>query len=730
MNNKIEKLKSPYNWTNTENRIYKMWMDGGYFNPDNTISNKTFSIVLPPPNVTGTLHTGHAIMIAIQDAVVRYKRMNGYKTLWVPGTDHAAIATQSVVEKQMAKDGVKKQDLTREDFFNRINNFAIQSQETILSQLKSMGASLDWSRLAFTLDDKRELAVRTAFKKMYEDKLIYRGQKVVNWDPKGQTVISDDEVEHEERDAMLWTFKYSDDFPITISSTRPETKFGDTAVAVHPDDERYKEYVGKTIETTFCGTKLNIKIIADKSVDKEFGTGALGVTPAHSKVDEEIAIRHALPFIQIINEFAKMTIDNELVNGKKVTEAREIVVNYLKENNLIIKEEKIKQNISIAERTGGIIEPLPKTQWFIAVNKEFSHFGKNTTLKKLMIEAIENDGIKILPERFEKIYFHWINNLRDWCISRQIIYGHQIPIWYKGDEIYCDINPPQGDGWIQDTDTLDTWFSSGLWTFSTLGWPDNTDDLKIFHPTTLMETGYDILFFWIARMILFSKYLLNEIPFENIYLHGLVRDGQGRKMSKSLGNALDPRDLIEKYGTDAVRISLLVANGPGNDLKLIEDKIKAYKLFVNKIWNATRLVIEKANIENDNYYNNIDWDNPDNKDNIIQSLIEKDKKHYQSWISIKSDIMSDIDNYRLHLATEKIYDYFWKIFCDEIIEEMKARIDDKNNTPDNISSAKLLLWIILRENIMIMHPFMPFVTEEIWEIIKSEKDKLLIISKI
>lgn len=728
-NKNWEKLKSPYNWTNTENRIYDMWMSGGYFNPDNTISDKGFSIILPPPNVTGTLHTGHAIMIAIQDAIVRYKRMTGYKTLWIPGTDHAAIATQSLVEKQMLKDGIKKQDISRIDFFNRINTFAMQSQQTILSQLKSMGASLDWSRLAFTLDDKRELSVRTAFKKMYDDKLIYRGQKVVNWDPKGQTVISDDEVEHEERDAMLWTFKYSHDFPITISSTRPETKFGDTAVAVHPDDERYKEYIGKSIETIFCGTKLNIRIIADNSVDKEFGTGALGVTPAHSKVDEEIAIRHDLPFIQIINEFAKMSIDNELVLGKKATEAREIVVNYLRENNLIIKEEKIKQNISIAERTGGIIEPLPKTQWFIAVNKEFSHFGKNTTLKKLMIEAIDKDGIKVLPERFEKIYFHWINNLRDWCISRQIIYGHQIPIWYKGDEIYCDINPPQGDDWIQDSDTLDTWFSSGLWTFSTLGWPDNTDDLKIFHPTTLMETGYDILFFWIARMILFSKYLLNQIPFENVYLHGLVRDIKGRKMSKSLGNVLDPRDLIEKYGTDALRMSLLVGNGPGNDLRLNEDKIKAYKLFVNKIWNATRLVIEKCNIENDNYYNNIDFNNQDNKDIILQSLIEKDKKHYAVWQEIKSDIISDIDNYRLHLATEKIYDYFWKTFCDGIIEEMKNRIE-KNDNDEDKTSAKLLLWIILRENILIMHPFLPFVTEEIWDIIKSPEDSILMMSKI
>jgi valyl-tRNA synthetase len=706
-----EVFTKPFDSNKVESSLYSLWEESGFFNPDNLPGKRdeTYTIILPPPNVTGTLHTGHAIMLAIQDILIRYKRMRGYKTLWLPGTDHAAIATQSVVEKKIQKEeGLNRHTLGREELLKRVQAFALESQNTILSQFRSMGASLDWSRLAFTLDDTRNFAVRTMFKKMYDDGLIYRGQRIVNWDPKGQTTISDDEIVNEERKAVLYTFKYSKDFPIEISSTRPETKVGDVAVAVHPDDERYKAYVGKTYEVLFAGCSITIQIIADTAVEKDFGTGALGVTPSHSQIDWEIKERHNLPVKQVINEYAKMYgLQNEELNGKKVGEAREYIVNWLRENNLLSKEEEVTQSVPTAERTGGIIEPLPKLQWFIAVNREFTHFGKTTTLKELMRETVASKGTIILPERFEKIYFHWIENLRDWCISRQIWYGHRIPVWYKGDEIYCGITAPRDDGWTQDEDTLDTWFSSGLWSFSTLGWPKETTDLSLYHPTSVLETGHDILFFWIARMILFSTYALNEVPFKTVYLHGLVRDAQGRKMSKSLGNVLDPRDLSIKFGTDALRMSLIVGNGPGNDLKLGEDKVKAYKLFANKIWNAARFVLEKTS--------DYESDSP---------LTEDDEALWKVWQEKRADITRDIEEFRIHLAGEKLYDYFWKVFCDEIIESRKTRILENNQK----NSAQKLLLMLLRDLIITLHPFMPFITEEIWKHVKEENDSLLLVT--
>lgn len=709
-----ETLKKPFDATAVEGTLYDMWEKSGYFNPDNLPGERAraYTVVLPPPNVTGTLHTGHAIMLAIQDTLIRFKRMNGYKALWIPGTDHAAIATQSVVEKKIQKEeGKSRHDLGREEMICRINAFALESQNTILAQTKSMGASLDWSRLSFTLDDTRNLAVRTMFKKMYDDGLIYRGQRIVNWDPKGQTTISDDETVTEERKGVLYTFKYSKDFPIAISSTRPETKVGDVAVAVHPDDERYKEYVGKEYSMTFAGCPITIRVIADEAVEKEFGTGALGVTPAHSTIDWEIKERHNLPSIQVINEYAKMFgLQNEELNGKKVADAREYIVNWLKAEGLLLEEKEVVQNIPTAERTGGVIEPLPKLQWFVAVNKPFSHFGKETTLKELMRKAVESGDTTVLPDRFEKVYYHWIENLRDWCISRQIWYGHQVPVWYKGEEIYCGVEAPVGDGWVQDEDTLDTWFSSGMWTFSTLGWPEKTKDMETYHPTALLETGHDILFFWVARMVLFSMYALNEVPFKHVYLHGLVRDAQGRKMSKSLGNALDPRELSTKYGTDALRMALIVGNGPGNDLKLGEDKVKAYKLFANKIWNATRFVLEKTE---------------DFETASTASFNEEDKAIYDAWHVVHKDITDDLEHYRLHLASEKIHNYFWHIFCDEIIETHKVRIMENQNK----ESAQLLLTVMLRELIVTLHPFMPFITEELWKHLKKDNDEMLIVTK-
>jgi valyl-tRNA synthetase len=691
------KLLQPYNPKATEGRIYELWEKSGYFNPDNLPGERTetFSIILPPPNATGILHLGHALENSMQDAIIRYNRMLGKKTLWVPGTDHAAIATDAKVTKILEKEGLKKKEIGREKFLERVDEFVAESRKTIVTQLRQLGASLDWSREAFTLDEKRNLAVRTTFKKMYDSGLIYRGVRVINWDPKGQTSVSDDEVVHMNSKGKLYTFRYSKDFPILIATTRPETKVGDTAVAVNPKDERYKEYIGKTYENIlFAGTNLSIKIVGDESIDMEFGTGAVGLTPAHSMTDYDLGNKHDLNTVTVINEFAKMT-DNAgpLVAGKKTLEAREIVVGWLKENNLLEKEEEIDINISTAERTGGIIEPLPKMQWFVDVNKKIPERG-GKSLKELMLEPVRESKIKILPDHFEKVYFNWIENLRDWCISRQIWYGHRIPVWYKANrgksEVYCGMEAPEGAGWEQDGDTLDTWFSSGLWTFSTLGWPDQTQDLETFHPTNVINPGYEILFFWVARMILMSQYLLGEIPFQTVYLHGILRDAKGQKFSKSLDNGVDPLEIIEKYGADALRMSLIVGIGPGADSKFDVQKVSAYGKFSNKLWNIARFVSENGTggVPSDD----------------LREEFEK----------LVKDITDDMDSFRFHLASEKIYHYIWHRFADEIIEDSKKNPQTKSS-----------LTYILENSLKLLHPFMPFVTEEIWQTLS--KDNLLMV---
>jgi valyl-tRNA synthetase len=695
-----EKLLKPYNPIDEESSIYKKWEDSGYFTPEHMIKDgliapdaKPYTIILPPPNVTGQLHMGHAMMLTVQDILIRYKRMQGFRTLWLPGTDHAAIATQSKVEKEIQKkEGKSRFDLGREELLARVNAFAQDSHDTIVNQMKVMGASCDWTREAFTLDTTRTRAVRTVFKSMYDDGLIYRGHRIVNWDPKGQTTISDDEIVYEARKATMYTFKYSKDFPIAISTTRPETKVGDVAVAVHPEDIRYTEFVGKEYDAVFCGVPIHIKVIADKEVEKDFGTGALGVTPAHSMTDWEIADRHDLPRPQVINEYAKMTVGDERLMGKKVLEARETIVSWLREEGLIEKEDVIDQNVATAERTGGIVEPLPKLQWFIDVNKPIKN-RDNKSLKQLMQDAIRVDGIKIIPDYFEKVYFHWIDNLRDWCISRQIWYGHRIPVWYKDNEIYTGIEAPTEEGWSQDEDTLDTWFSSGLWTFSTLGWPEQTEDLQIYHPTDVLETGYDILPFWVARMILMTKYALNTVPFKTVYFHGLVRDQKGQKMSKSLGNAMDPLDIAAKYGADAGRMALIFGTAPGTDSKISEDKIKGQKHFANKIWNITRFVLTQEN----------------------SGVIKADLK--EEFDALATTITRDLDAFRLHTAAETLYNYIWTRFADEILEASKKESD-----------YGATLHYILEGSLKLLHPFMPFVTETIWELLPIENKKLLMVT--
>jgi valyl-tRNA synthetase len=727
----LEKFTKPYSPAETEARIYAAWEKSGYFNPDNlpeelTAQNgKPYTIIMPPPNATGVLHMGHALGLTIQDIIIRFKRMQGFSALLLPGTDHAAIATQSRVEKDIQKtEGKSRHDLGREELLKRIHAFVDTTRKTMVSQMRTLGVSSDWSREAFTLDERRNKAVNTLFKLMYDAGLIYRGNRIVNWDPKGQTTISDDEIVYEERESVLYTFRYSKDFPIPVATTRLETKVGDTAVAVHPDDARYKEFIGKEYDAVFCGVPIHLKIIADKSVEPEFGSGALGVTPAHSSIDWEIAERHDLPRPQVINELAKMTVDGPL-SGKKVLEAREMVAEWLRSEGLLEKEEKIKQNVATAERTGGIIEPLPKLQWFVSVNTPFKiqhseitgiESGSEVTLKQLMHASVESGDIKIVPEYFDKTYFHWIDSLRDWCISRQIWYGHRIPVWYKGAEIKVGEAPIE-DGWTQDEDTLDTWFSSGSWTFSTLGWPEVTPDLQKFHPTDTLITGIDILFFWVARMILMTDFAIGQIPFKTVYLTGIIRDAKGQKFSKSLGNGIDPIVIAEKFGVDAARMSLIVGNTPGSDMRLDENKIKAYKHFANKLWNISRFI----------------FDNSDAED-VNAELNSADTVLWNELLEIEKDVTKDMEEFRLYLAGEKLYQYGWTRLADEILEESKKIFADagvegaSDEAVSNAHSRRALLRLILSDLLKLLHPFMPFVTEEIWQSMPEHKEMLMITS--
>ena len=731
-----EKFRKPYDHNATEDRIYVMWEKSGFFDPDNlperNKKGEPYTIILPPPNVTGTLHMGHAAMLAIEDIMIRYKRMLGYRTLWIPGTDHAAIATQSKVEKELLKnEGLRRHDLGRDAFLKRVDMFAQASHDTIVNQVRRMGASIDWSREAFTLDAKRTLAVRTAFKTMHDLGLIYRGHRIVNWDPKGQTTISDDEIVYKEDKTTFYYFKYG---PFTIGTSRPETKFGDKYVVMHPKDERYAEYTdGQRIDLEWINGPITATVLKDQSIDMSFGTGVMTITPWHDTTDFEIAERHKIDKEQIIDQYGKLlSIAGEFA-GMKISEARAKVVEKLRAKGLIVKEEDYVHNIATAERTGGIVEPQIMNQWFIAVNKPFKiphsnipgiKTGQEVTLKQIMRQTVESGAIKIVPDHFGKIYYHWIDNLRDWCISRQIWYGHRIPVWYRDKkrgasvqlgesaeenkekvEMYVGINAPLGDGWAQDQDTLDTWFSSGLWTFSTLGWPDKTDDLNMYHPTSVLETGYDILFFWVARMILMTGCLLGDVPFRTVYLHGLVRDTKGRKMSKSLDNIIDPLDMIAKYGGDATRLSLIIGTGPGNDLKLFEDKVRGYKNFANKLWNITRFVLEStAGKVLDPDFTTY---------SLLDSGFIADQEIFMTEIS------REMDEYKFYLVGEKLYHYAWHEFADKILEDSKRVFKDGSEI-ERTSRTQLLLHTLSRL-LRALHPFMPYVTEEIWQEIGKDK---------
>jgi len=722
-------MEKAYNHAEVETDIYKKWMDSGYFTPENLPNaekREPYTIIMPPPNVTGTLHIGHALFVTIQDILIRWQRMMGKKTLWLPGTDHAAIATQSKVEADLyKKENKTKADFSREEFLKLVENFAQASHDTIINQLKRIGASCDWTREAYTLDEPRTRAVRTAFKRMYDDGIIYRGARIVNWDPKLKTTVSDDEIEYKEQTDPFYHFKYG---PFDIGTVRPETKFGDKYVIMHPDDKRYAQFKhGQQIDLEWINGPITATIIKDEAADMSFGSGAMTITPAHSGIDFDIAKRHGLDIEQVIDERGVLLPIAGEFAGQHIKKARAAIVEKLKNKGLVTKvDEKYVHNVATNSRGSGIIEPQIKEQWFVDVNREFPmkesnipgiKTGQMVTLKQLMRHTVQEGLIKIIPDHFSKIYFHWIDNLRDWCISRQIWYGHRIPVWYKGKEIFVGVDKPKDRDWEQDPDTLDTWFSSGLWTFSTLGWPENTKDLQTFHPTDVLETGYDILFFWVARMILMTTYHIGDVPFRTVYLHGLVRDKDKQKMSKSKGNVVDPLGVIDLYGCDALRFALIFSTSAGNDIPLAEDKIKGMKHFGNKLWNIARFVLtnlEESKIQDPNT-------KPEPKTDADKEILSK-------LDAVIKSSTNNLENFRLHEAAQEIYHFVWHEFADVYIEASKTQLADPALKDSTLKSLIYNLISILK----LLHPFMPFITEHIWSILKEKdlvKDKLLIVAE-
>lgn len=702
-----EKLLQPYNPLDTEPALYKAWEGSGYFNPDNLPGERkeAFTIVMPPPNANGSLHAGHALFVTIQDILTRYHRMSGKNALWLPGSDHAGFETQVVYEKKLEKEGRSRFDMKREDLYKEILDFTLSNKSFMEGQLRQLGASCDWSRSLFTLDEKVIKTVYTTFAKLDTDGLLYRGKRIVNWCPKHQTSLSNLETSHVSRKDPFYYFKYG---PFTIGTVRPETKFGDKYVVMHPDDERYKEFThGQKITVEWINGPIEATIIKDEASDPEFGSGVMTITPWHSGVDFEIAKRHNLDMEQIIDERGKLLPVAGEFAGMNIKDARAKIVEKLESKGLLVKTDtEYSHEVSVCYKCEREIEPQIKAQWFVTMKP----------LAEKAMTALDKGEFRILTEQHEKVFRHWMSNVQDWNISRQIVWGIPIPakICDACDKGFVDVENEKttcdscGEKLRQETDTFDTWFSSGQWPLTTTGFP-NSDDFKKFYPTSVMETGADILFFWVARMIMFGLYLADEVPFKDIYLHGLVRDAHGKKMSKSKGNVISPLEVSNEYGTDALRMGLIVNNAPGVDMNLDPKKVGAYKKFANKIWNGTRFVLEKTT---------------DYEEAGVE-LTTEDKAAYDAWTTIKDDITSDLENYRLHLASQKIYDYFWKTFCDELIETRKVRImEDK----DKASAQKLLL-TLLREQIIVLHPFMPFITEEIWKYIKKDEDNMLLVTK-
>ena len=708
-----ENLEKTYNPKAIEAKLYEKWCDNKYFHAEVDRSKKPFTTVMPPPNITGKLHMGHALDNTLQDILIRYKRMQGYNALWIPGTDHAAISTEVKVTNQLKEEGIDKKELGREKFLERTWQWKEEYAGTIEGQLKKLGVSCDWDRERFTMDEGCSKAVEEVFIKLYNEGYIYKGSRIINWCPVCKTSLSDAEVEHEEQDGFFWHIKYpivgTDDY-LEIATTRPETLLGDTAIAVHPDDERYKDIVGKMCKLPL--TDREIPIVADYYVDKEFGTGAVKITPAHDPNDFEVGKRHNLPEINIMNDDATI---NEQYGGKYAGmeryEARKAMVADLEEQGYLVKVVPHSHNVGTHDRCHTTVEPMIKQQWFV----------KMEDLAKPAIEAIKNGDLRFVPERFNKIYLHWLENIRDWCISRQIWWGHRIPAYYCDEcgEVVVGHGAPEKcpkcgcTHFTQDEDTLDTWFSSALWPFSTLGWPDKTEDLDYFYPTDVLVTGYDIIFFWVIRMV-FSGYAhTGKAPFHTVFIHGLVRDSQGRKMSKSLGNGIDPLEVIDKYGADALRMTLMTGNAPGNDMRFYWDRVEASRNFANKVWNASRFImmnIEKAPVT----------------DVKLSDLQMADRWILSKVNTLAKDVTENMDKYELGIALQKVYDFIWEEFCDWYIEMVKPRLWSEEDTTK--AAALWTLKTVLIQSLKLLHPYMPFITEEIFCNLQDEEPSIMISS--
>ncbi|ADL51701.1 valine--tRNA ligase [Clostridium cellulovorans] len=704
-------LSTTYDPKEFEDRLYKWWEEEKFFTPKVDKNKKPFTIMMPPPNITGHLHLGHALDNTLQDVLIRTKRMQGFSTLWLPGEDHASIATEVRVETELLKQGLKKKEMGREAFLEKVWEWSDTYRERIKTQLKKVGVSADFTREAFTMDENLNKAVRTVFVKLYEEGLIYQGNRITNWCPKCQTAISDAEIIYEEKEGNFWHIKYpvkdSDEF-VEIATTRPETLLGDTAVAVNPKDERYSHLVGKILILPLVGRE--IPVIADDYVEKDFGTGCVKITPAHDPNDYQVGLRHKLPEIIVMNKNGTISEGYGKYSGLDRYEARKAMVKDLEEQNLLVKIKPHTHNVSIHDRCSDVIEPMISKQWYV----------KMESLAKPALDAVRGGKTKFVPERFDKIYYNWMENIQDWCISRQLWWGHRIPVWYCQDcgEITCSVEAPthctkcQSSNLRQDEDVLDTWFSSALWPFSTLGWPDKTEDLEYYYPTDVLVTGYDIIFFWVARMIFSGIHNMDETPFHTVLIHGLVRAEDGRKMSKSLGNGVDPLEVIDTYGADALRFMLITGNSPGNDIRFKMDKVESARNFANKIWNASRFVMMNLDMDLVNKY----------KDSTKYSVADK-------WIlsrfnTLVKEVTENIDKYELGIAGQKIYDFMWTEFCDWYIELTKPVLWSEDE------EAKGVVYNVLRKvligGLQLLHPIMPYITEEIYLHLEPEYKSITI----
>ena len=704
-----KELAKAYEPKEVEDRIYDFWMKGKYFHAEVDPKKKPYTIVIPPPNITGQLHLGHAMDETLQDTLIRWRRMQGYSALWLPGTDHASIATEAKIVEAMRKEGITKEEIGREKFLERAWAWKDQYGGRIVEQLKKLGSSCDWDRLRFTMDEGCNKAVNHVFKKLYDKGLIYRGERIINWCPHCKTSISDAEVVFEEKEGSFWHLRYplSDGSGyIELATTRPETMLGDTAVAVHPDDERYKALVGKTVILPLVNKE--IPIIADSYVEQDFGTGVVKITPAHDPNDFEVGLRHNLPVINVMDDGGVINENGGKYAGMPALEARKQIVKDLDEAGFLIKIEPIKHNVGTCYRCGTVVEPRVSTQWFV----------KMEPLAKPAIDAVKDGDIRFIPERMDKVYYNWMENIKDWCISRQLWWGHQIPAWYCecGETIVSETVPtvcPKcgGTHLTRDPDTLDTWFSSALWPFSTLGWPDNTEELKYFYPTNTLVTGYDIIFFWVARMIFSGLEHMGEVPFNTVFFHGLIRDAQGRKMSKSRGNGVDPLDVISVYGADALRFTLVTGNSPGNDLRFSEEKVSASRNFANKIWNAARFIL--MNIEG----KDIDCALP-------KKLYTSDKWILNRFNNVTAAVTENLEKFELGMAVSKLYDFIWDDFCDWYIELAKIRMNGADEESAD-SARRVLVWT-MSNTLKLLHPFMPYITEEIWQTLPHDGEALIV----